>query len=129
MIEAVARRKYPCDAHKHYNVADLNYPSFGVVHKLAENANHTMVVEHTRTLTNVGNAGTYKVSVTSDIPSVKITVKPNMLSFDQNEKKSYTVTFMASGPPPSSGFGFGRLEWSNGKNIVGSPISIVFGTS
>ncbi|KAK7406493.1 hypothetical protein VNO78_08120 [Psophocarpus tetragonolobus] len=129
MIEVVARRKYSCDAHKHYSVADLNYPSFGVVYKLAENANHTLVVEHTRTLTNVGDAGTYNVSVTSDIPSVKITVKPNMLSFDRNEKKSYTVTFTASGPPPSSGFGFGRLEWSNGKNIVGSPISIIFKTS
>ncbi|KAG5069595.1 hypothetical protein AAZX31_01G144200 [Glycine max] len=121
-IESVARRKYKCDPHKHYNVADLNYPSFSVVYK----TNNPTIVKHTRTLTNVGVAGTYNVSVTLDIPSVKIVVEPNVLSFNQNENKSYTVTFTPSGPSPSTGFGFGRLEWSNGKNIVGSPISIYF---
>ncbi|TKY70623.1 Subtilisin protease SBT1.7 [Spatholobus suberectus] len=127
-IETVARRKYKCDAHKHYSVTDLNYPSFGVVFKPAEGGNDAMVVKHTRTLTNVGAAGTYKVSVTLDIPSVKITVEPDVLSFDQNGNRSYTVTFTASSSPPSSKFGFGRLAWSNGKNVVGSPIAIIWDT-
>ncbi|CAJ1930704.1 unnamed protein product [Sphenostylis stenocarpa] len=125
-IETVTRRKYQCNAHKHYSVTDLNYPSFSVVYKPTKGGKRARIVKHRRTLTNVGPAGTYKVSVTSDIPSVKIQVEPNVLSFKQDEKKSYTVTFTASGPPPSSGFGFGHLEWSNGKNVVGSPISITF---
>ncbi|CAJ1929387.1 unnamed protein product [Sphenostylis stenocarpa] len=125
-IEAVARRKFTCDAHKHYSVTDLNYPSFGVVFKPIARSSNATIVKHERTLTNVGVAGTYKVSVTLDIPSVNVTVEPNVLSFNKNEKKSYTVTFAASYPPPPTQLGFGRLEWSNGKNIVGSPISITW---
>ncbi|RDX68033.1 Subtilisin-like protease SBT1.7, partial [Mucuna pruriens] len=127
-IEAVARRKFQCDAHKHYSVTDLNYPSFGVVFK--SKTGSAMIVKHTRTLTNVGVAGTYKVSVKLDIPSVKITVEPNVLNFNENETKPYTVTFTTSNspPPPQSHFGFGRLEWSNGKNVVSSPISIIWGS-
>jgi len=125
-IEAVARRKVSCDAQKHYSVTNLNYPSFGVVFKpLARSSNATMV-KHERTLTNVGVAGTYKVSVTLDVPSVNVTVEPNVLSINKNEKKSYTVIFTASSPPPPSRFGFGRLQWSNGKTVVGSPISIIW---
>ncbi|KAG4973181.1 hypothetical protein JHK87_030002 [Glycine soja] len=125
-IEVVARRKFRCNAHKHYSVTDLNYPSFGVVFKPKVGGSGATIVKHKRTLTNVGDAGTYKVSVTVDISSVKIAVEPNVLSFNKNEKKSYTITFTVSGPPPPSNFGFGRLEWSNGKNVVGSPISITW---
>nr|KYP52418.1 Subtilisin-like protease [Cajanus cajan] len=126
MIEVVARRKFTCDAQKRYSVTDLNYPSFGVVFKPIASGNGATTVKHTRTLTNVAAAGTYKVSTTLDIPSVNITVEPSVLSFNKNENKSYTVTFTTSDPPPPSHFGFGRLEWSNGKNIVGSPISVMW---
>ncbi|QCD91385.1 Peptidase S8 [Vigna unguiculata] len=124
-IEAVARRKFRCDAQKHYSVTSLNYPSFGVVFKPVVRSPIATVI-HERTLTNVGVAGTYKASVTLDIPSVNITVEPNVLSFNKNEKKSYKVTFTTPNPPKRRQVGFGRLEWSNGKIIVGSPISIMW---
>jgi len=120
-ITSLARRKFQCDAGKKYSVSDLNYPSFAVVFDTMGGAN---VVKHTRILTNVGPAGTYKASVTSDSKNVKITVEPEELSFKENEKKSFTVTFTSSGSTPQKLNGFGRLEWTNGKNVVGSPITI-----
>ncbi|XP_045812225.1 subtilisin-like protease SBT1.7 [Trifolium pratense] len=119
-IEIVARRKYTCDPDKQYSVTDLNYPSFAVVFEGGHGAEE---IKHTRTLTNVGAAGTYKVSIKSDAPSVKISVEPNVLSFKANEKKLYTITFRTSGSKPSSSQSFGSLEWSDGKTVVRSPIA------
>ncbi|XP_020212703.1 subtilisin-like protease SBT1.7 [Cajanus cajan] len=116
----LARRKFQCDASRRYSVSELNYPSFGVVF-----GSGSSVVKHTRTLTNVGPAGTYKASVTSENSSVKISVEPQVLSFKENEKKSFSITFSSSGSPQRvNAFGFGRLEWSDGKHVVGTPISI-----
>ncbi|KAL2322808.1 hypothetical protein Fmac_027187 [Flemingia macrophylla] len=120
-ISTVAKRKFQCDASRQYSVTELNYPSFGVVFESGSG-----VVKHTRTLTNVGPAGTYKASVTSDTPSVKISVEPQALSFKEGEKKSFTLTF-SSPQQSANAFGFGRLEWSDGKHVVGSPISINWG--
>ncbi|KAL2348338.1 hypothetical protein Fmac_002338 [Flemingia macrophylla] len=126
-IRILARREFKCDAHKNYSVSELNYPSFGVVFKPKAGSHGAAIVKHTRTLTNVGAAGTYKVSFTLDSPSANIAVEPMVLSFKQNEKKSYTVTFSStSSLPPSSSTSFGRLEWSNGNVVVGSPISIIW---
>ncbi|GAU26091.1 hypothetical protein TSUD_225540 [Trifolium subterraneum] len=99
---------------------DLNYPSFAVVF---EGGHGVEEIKHTRTLTNVGVAGTYKVLVKSDAPFVKISVEPEVLSFKTNEKKLYTVTFRTSGSKPSSSHNFGSLEWSDGKTVVRSPIA------
>ncbi|KAK4262369.1 hypothetical protein QN277_027938 [Acacia crassicarpa] len=118
-IKTVVGRKFHCDASKQYSVNDLNYPSFAVVFKSGTN-----VVKHTRTLMNVGAAGTYYVSVTLDVSSVQILVEPKVLSFKENEKKSYTLTFTASGSPPESHNAFGRLTWSDGKHDVASPIAL-----
>ncbi|KAI4315037.1 hypothetical protein L6164_027887 [Bauhinia variegata] len=121
-ISTLAKRKFECEPSKYYSVNDLNYPSFSVVFESGSESSQT--VKHTRTLTNVGPAGTYKVSFTSDIPSVKISVQPEVLSFKElNEKKSYTVTFTSSGSTPQARNGFGSLEWSDGKHIVRSPIA------
>ncbi|XP_028764182.1 subtilisin-like protease SBT1.7 [Neltuma alba] len=124
-INTVARRKFQCDATKQYSVNDLNYPSFAVVFNSGGGTN---AVKHTRTLMNVGAAGTYNVSVTSGISSVKISVEPEVLSFKENEKKSYTATFTASGSSPTSQNAFGRLAWSDGKRDVASPISFSWGS-
>ncbi|XP_027362642.1 subtilisin-like protease SBT1.7 [Abrus precatorius] len=129
-IETVTKRKVKCDPAKHYRVSDLNYPSFGAVFQpAAARGSAAPVVKHTRTLTNVGAASTYKASVTSEISSVKITVEPDVLSFKENEKKSFTLTITASSSKPTNRFGFGRLEWSNGKTIVGSPIALLWNTT
>ncbi|KAI4327382.1 hypothetical protein L6164_019851 [Bauhinia variegata] len=119
-ISSLAKRKFECNTSKHYSVNDFNYPSFSVVFQSGGGS----VVKYTRTVTNVGPAGTYKVSFTSDTPSVKISIQPEVLSFKEaNEKKSYTVTFTSSGSTTQNQNGFGRLEWSNGKHVVGSPIA------
>ncbi|KAG7011056.1 Subtilisin-like protease SBT1.7, partial [Cucurbita argyrosperma subsp. argyrosperma] len=90
-----------------------------------ENAAPT-TIKYTRTLTNKGTPSTYKATVTSKSPSVKIVVEPQTLSFvEANEQKSYTVTFVAS-PMPSGTESFARLEWSDGKHIVGSPIAFTW---
>ncbi|MDF5361709.1 hypothetical protein P3687_25660, partial [Vibrio parahaemolyticus] len=121
-ISTLAKRKFQCDAGKQYSVTDLNYPSFAVLFESSGS-----VVKHTRTLTNVGPAGTYKASVTSDTASVKISVEPQVLSFKENEKKTFTVTFSSSGSPQHTENAFGRVEWSDGKHVVGTPISINWG--
>ncbi|CAN0863794.1 Subtilisin-like protease SBT1.7 [Linum grandiflorum] len=121
-INTVARRNYTCDPKKKHSVADFNYPSFAV------NVDTTQidVVKHTRTVTNVGaSGGVYKVSVTPEqIPGVKIVVEPETLSFKEaNEKKGYTVTFMASSMAIGTNR-FARLEWSDGKHVAGSSIAV-----
>ncbi|XP_024975778.1 subtilisin-like protease SBT1.7 [Cynara cardunculus var. scolymus] len=126
-IQLVTKRNTTCDSSKTYRVGDLNYPSFAVV--VPSDSSHksgsTTVVKHTRTLTNVGPASsTYKVSTSSDSNSVQISVVPETLTFSQvNEKKSFTVTFTAGQMPVSSNV-FGRIEWSDGKHIVGSPVAV-----
>ncbi|CAN0917941.1 Subtilisin-like protease SBT1.7 [Linum grandiflorum] len=117
-IKSVARKNYTCDHSKKYSVANLNYPSFAV---------NVDTTQHSRTLTNVevGPGAEYTVSVSpKEIPGVKIEVEPTTLSFENvNEKKTYTVTFTADSMPMSTN-SFARLEWSNGKRTVGSPIAV-----
>lgn len=122
-ITTVARRKFTCDASRKYSVTDLNYPSFAVNFDATQTKGGN-VVKYTRTLTNVGAPGTYKASISAPSAGVKISVEPDTLSFSQaNEKKSYTVSFTASSMP-SNTQSFGRIEWSNGKQVVGSPVAV-----
>ncbi|CAN1343138.1 Subtilisin-like protease SBT1.7 [Linum perenne] len=118
-INNVARRNYTCDPKKTHSVSDFNYPSFAI------NGGGKVVMKHTRTVTNVGESGVYKVAVTpNQIPGVKIVVEPETLSFKQaNEKKGYTVTFTASSMPIGTN-SFARLEWSDGKHVAGSAIAV-----
>ncbi|CAI8588943.1 unnamed protein product [Vicia faba] len=115
-IEIVVKRKYKCHAKKQYSITNLNYPSFAVVFE------ETMEVKHRRTLTNVGAAGTYKVSFKSNMSLVNITVEPQVLRFKKDEKKSYVVTFTST-RTSSERDSFGSLEWSNENTIVRSPIT------
>ncbi|KAL3526858.1 hypothetical protein ACH5RR_011514 [Cinchona calisaya] len=130
-IYSVARRNYSCDPSKKYSINDFNYPSFAVTLEtqvIGGSSGGPSLVKHTRTLTNVGGGpgagGTYKVSISTTSPSVKISVEPETLTFTEaNEKKSYTVTFSASSMPANTNE-FGRIEWSDGKHVVGSPVAI-----
>ncbi|CAN0863812.1 Subtilisin-like protease SBT1.7 [Linum grandiflorum] len=125
-INTVARRNYTCDPKKKHSVADFNYPSFAVNVDTTQIDGGVLVVKHTRTVTNVGaSGGVYKVSVTPEqIPGVKIVVEPETLSFKEaNEKKGYTVTFMASSMAIGTNR-FARLEWSDGKHVAGSSIAV-----
>jgi subtilisin family serine protease len=125
MIATVAKRaNYTCDGKKSYAVSSLNYPSFSVVF-----TNGVTVVKHMRTVTNVGEAGTYKVIVATNgaAGDVKVAVNPSELSFKKRgEQQSYTVTFSSSSTLPTGSAEFGRLVWSDGKHVVASPIAITW---
>ncbi|KAJ9186815.1 hypothetical protein P3X46_002346 [Hevea brasiliensis] len=115
-IKLATNRDFTCDPSKKYSLGDLNYPSLC-------GAGVTSIVKYTRTLTNVAPPATYKVSISSETPSVNILVEPQSLNFsEQYEKKSYTVTFTATSMP-SGTTSFAHLEWSSRKHVVGSPIA------
>ncbi|CAH9110956.1 unnamed protein product [Cuscuta epithymum] len=126
-INTLARRNFSCDSSKKFSVRDLNYPSFAVsfVPQTAEGG-RSSAIKYTRTLTNVGEPGTYRVSVNvGSGNSVKVSVEPETLNFSEmNEKKSYTVTFSAPAMDSSAKNVFGRIEWADGKHVVGSPFAI-----
>ncbi|XP_077220139.1 subtilisin-like protease SBT1.7 [Tasmannia lanceolata] len=124
-INIVSKKNFTCDATKNYSVSDLNYPSFAV--PFTSGGSGMSTAKYVRTLTNVGAPGTYKVSVSSvSDSSVKIVVDPMELSFsEQNEKKMYTVSFLSSSMASGTSM-YARLEWSDGKHIVGSPIAITW---
>ncbi|CAF1716999.1 subtilisin-like protease SBT1.7 [Brassica napus] len=119
LIRIISRGNYTCNPSKNYSVADLNYPSFAV------NVDGSDTYKYTRTVTNVGGAGSYSVKVTSETTAVKISVQPAVLNFKEvNEKKSYSVTFTVDSSKPSGSNSFGSIEWSDGKHVVASPVAI-----
>ncbi|CAN4091561.1 unnamed protein product [Withania somnifera] len=126
-INSIARRPYSCETSKKYSVTDLNYPSFAVVfpeQMTAGSRSGSSSIKFTRTLTNVGPAGTYKVNVLSPSNSVKVLVEPETLAFTRmNEQQSYTVTFTSPSMPSTENV-YGRIEWSDGKHVVSSPVAI-----
>ncbi|CAB4266238.1 unnamed protein product [Prunus armeniaca] len=123
-IKILTHIDFTCDSSKNYRAGDLNYPSFAVSLNTSSGNRGAGTKIYTRTLTNVGTPGTYKVSVSTLSPSVKIWVEPKSLSFARAyEKKMYTVTFVTSAMP-SGTKSFARLEWYDGKHIVSSPIAI-----
>ncbi|XP_008792659.2 subtilisin-like protease SBT1.7 [Phoenix dactylifera] len=126
-IAAVAKRtNYTCDSTRTYAVSELNYPSFAVVFETASGTGGSVAtVKHTRTVTNVGGPGTYKSTAVAG-GAVKVVVEPVELSFaDKGEKRSFTVSF-SSPSLPSRWSGFGRLEWSDGKHVVASPMAFTW---
>ncbi|XP_060187291.1 subtilisin-like protease SBT1.7 [Lycium barbarum] len=126
-INTIARRPFSCGTSKKYSVTDLNYPSFAVVfpeQMTAGRGSGSSSMKYTRTLTNVGPAGTYKVNVISPSNSVKVSVEPETLTFiHMNEQKSYTVTFTAPSMPSTTNV-YARIKWSDGKHVVSSPVAI-----
>ncbi|CAI0451705.1 unnamed protein product [Linum tenue] len=117
LIKRATNKAFTCDSSKKYSLGDLNYPSFSLALDTAS------VVKYSRTLTNVGSPGTYKVELASETRAVKMSVEPSTLTFGQEkEKKSYTVTFTATSMP-SGTTSFAHLEWSDGKHVVHSPIA------
>ncbi|KAG6526733.1 hypothetical protein ZIOFF_016734 [Zingiber officinale] len=71
------------------------------------------------------DAGLGPVTVTAPA-EVKVAVDPQELSFAAaGEKKSYTVSFSAASQPSGSA-AFGRLEWTDGKHVVASPLAFTW---
>ncbi|MGD2078514.1 MAG: S8 family serine peptidase, partial [Chloroflexota bacterium] len=98
------------------DASDLNYPSIAIS-QLAG----SRTVE--RTVTNVGPAGTYNVSV--DAPAgVDVTVEPASLTLGEGESASYEVTFTSNASVVPDMWTFGSLTWSHGPHHVTSPIAL-----
>jgi subtilisin family serine protease len=77
----------------------------------------------TRTVTNVGPAGTYHVSVDAPV-GVDVTVDPASLTLAGGESASYSVTFMTNASATIGDYTFGSLTWSHGRHSVTSQIAI-----
>jgi len=109
-MKMFSRKPYTCP--KSYNMLDFNYPSITV-----PNLGKHFVQEVTRTVTNVGSPGTYRVQV-KEPHGISVLVKPRSLTFDEvGEKKTFKVIFKVT-KPTSSGYVFGPLLWSDGRHKV-----------
>jgi hypothetical protein len=96
--------------------SDLNYPSISI----AELAGEQTIV---RTVTNVGAAGTYDVSV--DAPAgIDVVVSPSSLTLASGESASYSVTFTTNGSATIGAYTNGSLTWSDGVHEVTSPLVV-----
>jgi len=99
--------------------SDLNYPSIGI----AELAGYQTV---TRTVTNVGSAGTadtYNVSVDAP-PGIYVAVSPTELTLGEGESATYDVTFKSTPSATTGSWAFGSLTWNDGSHNVRSPIAV-----
>jgi hypothetical protein len=96
--------------------SDLNYASI-TVGELAG----TQTV--TRTVTNVGPAGTYNVSVNAPA-GVDVTVTPSSLTLNTGDSASYDVTFESTAAATIGSFVQGSLSWSDGVRNARSPIVV-----
>ncbi|KAF9880260.1 subtilisin-like protease [Colletotrichum karsti] len=132
-ISGITRSNFTCNSYETKSVYDFNYPSFSALYEspagngtYATNGSYTATF--TRTVTNVGEPGTYKADVFLNDPSlVKIAVKPDTLTFSSvGEKQSYVVTATLSSPRSGDASSWGRLVWSDGKHDVGSSLTFLW---
>lgn len=114
-IEVVSDESHKCP--KPISLTNLNYPSI-TVPKLSGS------ITVTRTLKNVGTAGTYEARVQKPA-GISVSVKPNSLTFKKvGEEKSFKVTLKVKNSKAAKKYVFGKLIWSDGKHNVRSPIVV-----
>lgn len=115
-VQAVVNRANVTCSRRLGDPGRLNYPSFSILF------GKSRVVRYTRTLTNVGPAGSV-YDVTAEAPKgVQISVKPKQLVFKNvGDKMRYTVTFVSQ--KGGSGDAFGSITWKNAENQVRSPVA------
>jgi subtilisin family serine protease len=128
-INSLAKRHYTC-RNTLRSPGDLNYPAFSAVFTVSDNATSDIVVKYTRTVTNVGPAGSHYTVTVASSPVVAIDVEPKTLHFAQmNEKQTYSITFKAKPLPVTSGLlatSFASLAWNDGTHAVRSPIAFIW---
>jgi hypothetical protein len=96
--------------------SDFNSPSIAV----GELAGVQSV---TRSVTNVGPAGTYTASVTPPA-GVDVSVSPPALTLGAGDVGTYTVTFTTNATATLGDFTEGSLAWSDGARSVRSPLLV-----
>ncbi|KAF7848919.1 hypothetical protein BT93_L1444 [Corymbia citriodora subsp. variegata] len=119
-VQSVVRRTNVTCSTKLSNPGQLNYPSFAVVF-----APNKTLVQYTREVTNVGDAGSvYRVEV--EVPStVALRVRPRRLVFGTvGEKQRYSVTFMARKRTDAARGG--SSTWRNHQHCVRSPVGFLW---
>ncbi|KAK2352822.1 Subtilase family protein [Trifolium repens] len=101
-------------------VKDINYPALVIPIKSHKHFN----VKIRRTVTNVGSPNsTYKATI-MPIRNIKISVKPNVLSFKSlNKKQPFVVTAVGRVQSNQTVFS-SSLVWSDGTRNVKSPIIV-----
>ncbi|KAJ3707949.1 hypothetical protein LUZ61_011654 [Rhynchospora tenuis] len=105
---------YNCPS-KPQDSKDLNYPSFTISQLIQS-------VTVSRTVKNVGPAGTYTATV-EEPSGIRVKVEPNSLKFGVGEEKKFMVTFHVD--TPSSDYVFGSITWSDGTRHVRSPVAVL----
>lgn len=96
--------------------SDLNQPNIAI----GELAGEQTV---TRTVTNVGEAGVYSVSVDAPV-GVDVVVSPETLDLAPGESADYQVTFTTTGSATIGSYTFGALSWSDGTHNVTSQLVV-----
>jgi subtilisin family serine protease len=77
----------------------------------------------TRTVINVGEAGTYSVDV--DAPAgIDVMVSPAVMTLAAGESASYDVTFTSTASAVLGVYTFGNLTWSDGTHTVRSTLVV-----
>jgi subtilisin family serine protease len=94
--------------------SDLNTPNIAI----GELAGSQTV---TRTVTNVGPAGTYNVSVDAP-PGIDVSVSPASITLDTGASATYEVTFTSTESAVLGSYTFGNLTWSDGTRNVRSAL-------
>ncbi|HMM43633.1 MAG TPA: S8 family peptidase, partial [Thermomicrobiales bacterium] len=95
--------------------SDLNYPSISIG-ALAG------IQTVTRTVTNVGPASTYSVSVNAPA-GVNVQVNPSSMYLGRGQSATYTVTFTVT-TAALNAYANGSLTWSDGARSVRSPLVV-----
>ncbi|XP_057420943.1 subtilisin-like protease Glyma18g48580 [Lotus japonicus] len=115
LISVLNKKTFTCSGS--HSITDFNYPSI-TLPNIESN-----VVNVTRTVTNVGPPSTYFANV--QLPEHKIVVIPNSLTFQKiGEKKTFQVIVQATSVTQQRKYLFGDLQWTNGRHIVRSPITV-----
>jgi subtilisin family serine protease len=76
-----------------------------------------------RTVTNVGAAGTYIPTVEAP-PGIVVDVSPASLTLATGESADYTVTFTTTASATLDEWAFGSLTWSDGAHATRSPLAV-----
>jgi hypothetical protein len=98
------------------DASDLNQATIGIGQLAGEQT-------VTRTVTNVGSAGTYKASV-QGMPGVDVSVRPSTLSLAAGESASFTVTFTATDTATLDEWSTGSITWTKGSTAVRSAVTV-----
>ncbi len=77
----------------------------------------------TRTVTNVGQAGTYTVDV-QDVDGVDVVVSPSSFDIGAGQSVTYTVTFTTNSSATLNEYTSGAIVWTDGVHSVRSPVAV-----